>query len=101
MSGVAGEDVLLVPARTVRLACRCAECIDEFTGKAKLQPWRVPRDVVADRINPTGNYAVTIHWSDGHESIMAYAVLERVARKHADQQRPKGTQCVGPPDLEW
>ena len=110
-AGVAGEDVLLVPARTVRLGRyldiththkhthtntwmdgfgvqrvgapsaltssrarpNCSHGKEQGThypcAPVSVHPSimcvpcrRVPRDVVADRINPTGNYAVTIHW---------------------------------------
>ena len=56
------------PARELRLACRCAACIEEMTGQALLDPKTVPDAVRARAINLVGNYAVNIDWSDGHNS---------------------------------
>ncbi len=54
------------PARELRIACRCALCIEEMTGRALLDPSKVPADVVADSIQLVGQYAMAVHWSDGH-----------------------------------
>ena len=57
-----------IPARELRLACPCASCIDEWTGAKLLDPERVPRDIRPVAMEPVGNYAVQIRWSDGHET---------------------------------
>ena len=56
------------PARDLRLACRCAQCIEEMTGKPLLDPQTVPTSVRARAINLVGNYACNIDWSDGHSA---------------------------------
>ena len=56
------------PARELRLACRCAQCIEEMTGKPLLDPTTVPGSVRARAINVVGNYAINIDWSDGHNA---------------------------------
>lgn len=53
---------------TLRRACRCALCVEETTGKPLLDPSTVPEDIYPTDIIPMGNYAVAIHWSDGHTS---------------------------------
>lgn len=53
-------------ARDLRLACRCASCIEEMTGRALLDPASVPEDVVARAMSLVGQYAITVTWSDGH-----------------------------------
>ena len=53
-------------ARDLRLACRCARCVEEMTGRPLLDPATVPLDVVATAFELMGNYAVAITWSDGH-----------------------------------
>jgi len=53
-------------ARDVRLACRCASCIEEMTGRKLLRPEAVPESIVARNISLVGQYAVLIEWSDGH-----------------------------------
>jgi ATP-binding protein involved in chromosome partitioning len=59
-----GETVLDV--RELRLACGCAECIDEWSGAGRLDPASVPEDVRPVRIQTVGRYAIQIEWSDGH-----------------------------------
>jgi ATP-binding protein involved in chromosome partitioning len=54
--------------RKIRLACRCAVCIDEWTGDERLDPASVPEDVHPIRIEPVGRYAIQIDWSDGHST---------------------------------
>lgn len=53
---------------TLRRACRCAACVDEWTGKQILRPEQVSGDVKPIRIEPVGRYAFHIAWSDGHTS---------------------------------
>ena len=53
-------------ARDLRLACRCAMCIEETSGRALLEPATVPAQVQAKRMELMGQYAVLIEWSDGH-----------------------------------
>lgn len=53
-------------ARDLRLGCRCAGCIEEMSGKAILDPATVPESIRAKQIGLVGQYAISIHWSDGH-----------------------------------
>jgi len=54
--------------RELRLACGCAQCVDEWTGEGRLDPGSVPEDVRPLRIAGVGRYALQIEWSDGHAS---------------------------------
>jgi ATP-binding protein involved in chromosome partitioning len=54
--------------RALRLACACARCVDEWTGRATLDPTSIPADVHPLRIRNVGRYAIQIDWSDGHDS---------------------------------
>jgi ATP-binding protein involved in chromosome partitioning len=54
--------------RTLRLACRCAHCVDEWTGAERLEPDSVPEDVRPVQIAPVGRYGIRIEWSDGHSA---------------------------------
>ncbi len=56
------------PVRELRLACGCAQCVDEWTGEGRLDPASVPEDVHPVRIQSVGRYAIQIRWSDGHET---------------------------------
>ena len=55
-------------ARDLRLACRCALCIEETSGKALLDPKSVPETVRAKQIDLVGQYAISIAWTDGHDT---------------------------------
>ena len=60
------EAVMRYDVRSLRLACRCAECIDEWTNLPRLDPSSVPADVRPLRIEPVGLYGLQVAWSDGH-----------------------------------
>ncbi len=66
--------------RALRLACACAECVDEWSGEARLDPGAVPEDVHPLRLQVVGRYAIQIAWSDGHSSgIYPYRRLRELA----------------------
>lgn len=56
----------LYPARALRLACGCAICVDEMTGRPLLDPAAVPADVRPVSLALVGAYGLRIQWSDGH-----------------------------------
>ncbi len=58
----------LYPVRRLRIACRCANCVEELTGRPLLREQDVPEDVRPERISPVGRYAIQIAWSDGHDT---------------------------------
>jgi ATP-binding protein involved in chromosome partitioning len=54
--------------RDLRLACHCALCIEEMSGRKLLDPKTVRPDVSPRVISSIGNYAIGIDWNDGHNS---------------------------------
>jgi DUF971 family protein len=58
--------VSLYPPRLLRLACACAGCVDEMTGKRILKPENVPEDIHPLTVEYVGRYALRFDWSDGH-----------------------------------
>lgn len=58
----------LYDVRALRLACACAECVDEWSGEARLAAASVPEDVAPTGIHSVGRYAIQIEWSDGHST---------------------------------
>lgn len=71
-----GDHVGVYPARTLRLACQCAACEEEMTGRPLLNPASVPDDIVPLKIDLVGAYAIRITWSDGHATgIYTYEYL--------------------------
>lgn len=72
----ATDHVGVYPARSLRLACPCAGCVEEMTGAPLLDPDTVPHDVAPMRISLVGAYAIRIDWSDGHSTgIYTYEYL--------------------------
>lgn len=57
-----------LPFQKIRQDCRCAMCIDEFTGKQLLDPATIPETLGVEEISISGNYALRIRWSDSHDS---------------------------------
>ena len=53
-------------ARQLRLVCPCAQCVEEWTGNALLQPSSVKEGIYAVDHMPIGSYAVQFLWSDAH-----------------------------------
>jgi ATP-binding protein involved in chromosome partitioning len=58
----------LYDVRQLRLACRCAHCVDEWTGDATLDPASVPEDVKPVQIRRVGLYGIQFYWSDDHNA---------------------------------
>ena len=54
--------------RDLRLACHCALCIEEMSGRKLLDPKTIRSDVSPRKIVSIGNYAIQFDWSDGHNS---------------------------------
>lgn len=66
----------LYPVRELRIGCRCANCVEEFTGRPLLREEDVPQDVRPARIAPVGRYGIQISWTDGHDTgIYTYEYL--------------------------
>ena len=71
--------VLLYQSRDLRLACRCAACVDEWSHESLVQPDRIPMDVKPRGIEAMGDSAIHIDWSDGHNTgIYTYDYLKEV-----------------------
>jgi len=54
--------------RDLRLACHCALCVEEMSGRKLLDPKTIRPDVTPQQIVSIGNYAVKFDWNDGHNS---------------------------------
>lgn len=81
----AGE--LVIDPRELRLACKCAACVHEWTGQPLLKPRNVPQDVSPKTFTPRGQYAVAVTWSDGHQASMyPWTQLLGLAKKRGHQQ---------------
>ncbi len=77
--------------RDLRLLCLCALCVEEMSGRKLLDPKSVRPDVSPRVISSIGNYAIGIHWNDGHSSgIYSFDHL----RKSGDRAAAKVVEDV-------
>lgn len=71
-----GNKTIKIGYRDLRIHCGCALCVDEFTGESKLKVESVPEDIHPVSIEPLGNYALSVVWSDRHSSgIYPYKMM--------------------------
>ncbi len=55
-------------AATLRRACPCAQCVDEWTGERTLKPQAIADEIEIGDLSIVGRYALNFRWSDGHET---------------------------------
>jgi DUF971 family protein len=71
-------------AQVLRQQCPCAACVDEWTNKRTLDPNRVPADIRIQSLQPVGNYALTMTFSDGHGTgIYPWRLLRDITQPQA------------------
>ena len=63
------DEKFKINPRKLRLECRSALTRDEFTNKMLIKESDIPDDIYPLSINPVGNYAFGVNWSDGHSSL--------------------------------
>ncbi len=77
--------------RDLRLLCPCAACVDEMTGERIVNPLTVPEDVAPAAMKYSGNYALKISWSDGHDTgIYTWEYLSKLPLEQLDGLRIEG-----------
>jgi len=80
-----GEQPRFVRFLRLRARCPCAICVNEFTGERILDPATIPADITPAEMTFTGNYALKIRWSDGHDTgLYTWDLLESLAREPDD-----------------
>ncbi|EFJ40792.1 hypothetical protein VOLCADRAFT_107985 [Volvox carteri f. nagariensis] len=88
-----GETEFLLPPVVVRENDTSATSIDEWTGQRKRD--EVPQDARPAAINPLGNYAVQISWSDGFNQVASYELLDELRRYAVPCQGPVAITLPG------
>ena len=70
--------------RDLRLACHCALCIEEMSGRPLLDPKTVRPDVAPRTVSSVGNYAFQVNWSDGHSTgIYSFTAVRELGERSA------------------
>lgn len=60
----------------LRRRCPCATCIDEWTHEPILKPEQISESIRPLKVESVGQYALTIHFSDGHKTgIYTFSLL--------------------------
>ncbi len=75
-----GGEAQPIPSAKLRLSCRCALCIDEWTGAPKLDPASISESIAPTQIQAVGNYAFGVQWSDGHSSLYGDEQLAKISQ---------------------
>ncbi len=71
-----GQHHSIYPFKRLRGECRCAHCVDEWTGKRILDSSGIPEDIEALDFMEIGRYAIQVLWSDAHETgIYSFELL--------------------------
>jgi ATP-binding protein involved in chromosome partitioning len=69
----------VIAYKELRYLCPCAVCVDENTGVRKIRREDVKDDIHPMRIQTVGNYALAVHWSDGHNTgLYAFDYLRKI-----------------------
>lgn len=69
-------------AATLRRACACAGCVNEWTGERTLRPDTISDDLKIESIGIVGRYALNFKFSDNHETgIYSYKYLREIAER--------------------
>jgi len=77
-------------ARRLRLACRCAACVEELSGRQILKPEDVSENVYPMKLAPTGNYALSADWNDGHKSLYPFRQIRALMKDYGvERERPE------------
>ncbi|CAI5746979.1 unnamed protein product [Peronospora destructor] len=81
------KEAVLHPA-DLRARCRCAQCIDEFTGEQILDSATISDDINPTAVERKGNYAFAVTWSDGHtSSLYTYDALTALIAENTSGQQ--------------
>ena len=80
------------PFFALRDSCPCASCINEITGEKILDPKTIDPNIHITRAAYTGNYALRIVWSDGHDTgIYSFKTLREYFDSSLEQGSPEGS----------
>jgi DUF971 family protein len=78
----ADERVCRFDAPTLRRACPCAQCVNEWTGERMLKPEAVSDELTIQDLALVGRYAINFRWSDGHETgIYSFRYLRELCEQ--------------------
>lgn len=75
--------ICLYDAPSLRRACPCAQCVNEWTGQRVLRPDAISDELIIDNIAIVGRYALNFVWSDRHETgIYSFRYLRELCEQN-------------------
>jgi DUF971 family protein len=80
------DDELITPAN-LRRNCRCAACVEEMTGRQILVTSEVSENIKPMKMYPTGQYALSVDWSDGHRSLYPYRQIRALVQSKEEARK--------------
>ena len=75
-----------ISPNVLRADCRCATCVEEFTGRSLLNKESISDKIKPLGMAPIGRYAVSIDWSDGHKSLYPFKQIVKLAADVKNQE---------------
>jgi DUF971 family protein len=70
-----------ITSRELRLGCPCAACVEEWSGRRMVDASQIADDIGVVAIEPVGNYAVTVTFTDGHSTgIYSWKTLRSLGK---------------------
>jgi DUF971 family protein len=79
--GESGAESTALQPFDLRCSCRCATCIEEFTGEQLLDTSTVPKTIRPLNMAPIGRYAMSVDWSDGHKSLFPFKHIASLVKE--------------------
>lgn len=63
----------------LRFSCPCASCVNEWTGERTVKMAEIPREIRPTSWHLVGKYALSIGFSDGHDTgIYSFDLLRKL-----------------------
>eukprot|EP00933_Yihiella_yeosuensis_P045722 TRINITY_DN41130_c0_g1_i1.p1 TRINITY_DN41130_c0_g1~~TRINITY_DN41130_c0_g1_i1.p1 ORF type:complete len:489 (+),score=84.28 TRINITY_DN41130_c0_g1_i1:27-1469(+) len=83
-----GGELHPIACGVLRANCRCAHCVDDLTGEIKIDQDKIRADksLKAKELEPVGNYAIRVTWSDGHTTLVATKALATMVGTQSEQK---------------
>jgi DUF971 family protein/MinD-like ATPase involved in chromosome partitioning or flagellar assembly len=81
-----------LPPAELRRECKCASCVEEFSGRQILRPEDVADSIKPLSMTPTGNYALSVDWSDGHKSLYPYKQIRSILATRSEEKETANAQ---------
>ena len=85
-----------LPFQIVRGNCPCAVCVSEDTGERRVGPAQISPEIAPAAMNLSGNYALKIRWTDGHDTgLFSWELLRSLGNDSLNAEPSSSAQVTG------